>query len=243
MAKFYLYFLVIFSAIKFSRPLTLDCQFQTNNLKNLGSLYTCLVDNVFPLFGNIVTNISGTHQDGHNNGNVRVVKIQNSQFLNAIPRNVRSFFPNVIGISLERTSIDKLDGDELNEYGEQLVWFALTFSFLVEVPSNFFLHTPKVVNVWFSNNQIERVGNDLFTPLNTNELKIVDFLLNRCISRLAETTPNIVALIDDLRRECPLDTGTTTTTENSSNFIGNYKTLNILMFLFEIRKLLESKIL
>ncbi|KAG5667379.1 hypothetical protein PVAND_015361 [Polypedilum vanderplanki] len=241
MQKFCLYFLIVFSVIEFARPFALHCQFGVNDLRNLGSVYRCLANNVVASSGNAVTSVVGTHQTERTHDDVKVLLIQNSHDLRIFPRNVRIFFPNIIGISLTQTSIKTLNGDELNEYGAQLIWFGIVLSHVVEVPSNFFLHTPNVVNVWFSNNQIERVGNDLLTPLNKNELKIVDFILNRCINNFAETIPNIVALIDDLRRLCPLDGGITTTTENSSNFIGNYKNLNILIFLFGIRKFLKSQ--
>ncbi|KAG5666631.1 hypothetical protein PVAND_014647 [Polypedilum vanderplanki] len=53
---------------------------------------------------------------------------------------------------------------------------------------------------------IERVGHNLFTPLNASQLQYIGFFNNRCISKSARNqTSEIMQLIEEVQTKCPFD--------------------------------------
>jgi hypothetical protein len=110
---------------------------------------------------------------------------------------------------------DTLHNDDLSDM-PNLEYFGLFNSNLKTISSGLFEATPNMTWIWFNWNQIERVGHDLFTPLDLGRLQTVQFADNRCIDQFAQGRPQIEALIENLRTLCPYDeeeVPSTTTTE------------------------------
>ncbi|KAG5667381.1 hypothetical protein PVAND_015363 [Polypedilum vanderplanki] len=213
--------ILIFEVIKISTAFTINCIYSSSNgWQNLGAQYTCETTNIPESLGNTVTSVTGVHQVDKTNADVKVVYIQGNRTLSFFPRNFIQHFPNMIGIGLQYTTMESINGDEIEEYGDQLVWFVLGRSNLKEIPSNFFTKTPNVVTIFFSENQIERVGNGLFSSLDVMQLRYVDFSYNNCIHQSAGYSTNqiyILELIANIHIRCYFDDQNLPTTTESSN--------------------------
>ncbi|KAG5666513.1 hypothetical protein PVAND_014534 [Polypedilum vanderplanki] len=190
---------------------TLVCEFRLSSLKTIGQIYECFSDKVPTKSGYNVTKISGIHSGGKKNEHVTSVFIVGSDALIFFPRQISKFFPNLVSFQLFSTSIEILNGDELDEFGEKLKYFVLTFSKLKTISSHLFLKTPNVIFIWFQYNKITQVGHDLLTPFNLTRLQQVDFDNNNCISKNSRNN-GILELQIELRTSCRYDNEPTTTT-------------------------------
>ncbi|KAG5679129.1 hypothetical protein PVAND_008721 [Polypedilum vanderplanki] len=216
---------LIFQGNKISNSFTINCDYRTRSLLVIGSVYSCDTTNIPSSSGITVTNVNGTHLSGKNNNDVTCVYINGKRTLLFVPRNFSNFFPNIKAILIWNTTIETLFGDEFDEF-PKLEYFDFYYSNLTTISSKLFEKTPKMVCVWFGSNMIERVGHDLFTPLNVTQLKIVSFHNNRCINRYVNNgnTTAIISLINELREKCPFDDefpSTTTTTSLTTTTIKN----------------------
>ncbi|KAG5666530.1 hypothetical protein PVAND_014550 [Polypedilum vanderplanki] len=81
-----------------------------------------------------------------------------------------------------------------------------------------------MVYINFNTNLIERVGYDLFTPLNISYLQRIRFINNRCINRESFTQSDIITLINDLKTLCPFDDENLLTTTTSTESISTTTT-------------------
>jgi hypothetical protein len=182
---------------------TVNCNFGINGFIGIGSVYNCLATNITESSNHTVTNVIGTHNSGKTNEDVKAVYIVGNYRLSFVPRGLTNFFPNLIGYYLSSTTFDALNGDELDEFGEKLVWFAVTGSNLTTISSRLFDSTPNIAYVFFYSNKLQRVGRDLFTAVNVTQLGNLYFKSNTCIDRYANNKTDIVALINQLQVSCP----------------------------------------
>jgi hypothetical protein len=181
---------------------TVNCLFGTESFTSIGSVYRCWVPNIAESTSHTVTNVTGTHSAGKTNEDVKAVYIIGNG-LSFVPRGLTSFFPNLIGYYMHYTTFDALNGDELDQFGEKLVWFGVQNSNLTTISSRLFDSTPNIAHVFFGSNKIQRVGRDLFTAVNVAQLGYIYFYDNPCISKYANNQTDIVALINELQVSCP----------------------------------------
>ncbi|KAG5668284.1 hypothetical protein PVAND_016231 [Polypedilum vanderplanki] len=197
-------FLLLFQIFKISSSFTINCNFQSINLTSIGNFYICQTRNIPTTSGTIITNITGTHENGKSNFDVEGIDIQGNLFLSFFPRGFGNFFPNIKAFMIHYTSITTLYGDELDEF-PKLQYFIFGQSNLTTISSHLFEKTPNLVHIWFDWNTIEKVGHYLFTPLNISMLQDVSFFNNICINRWATSQVGINNLINELREKCPFD--------------------------------------
>jgi hypothetical protein len=184
---------------------TVDCDFKMGVYAGIGDIYRCWTTNITESSNHTVTNVTGTHATGKTNEDVQMVSIDGNNQLSFVPRGFTNFFPNLNGIYLRYTTFDTLNGDELDEFGEKLTWFALEGSNLTTISSELFDFTPNIAHMFFYGNKLESVGRDLFTAVNVAQLQILHFTSNPCINRNAYNQTDIVALISELQVSCPYD--------------------------------------
>ncbi|KAG5668294.1 hypothetical protein PVAND_016241 [Polypedilum vanderplanki] len=205
--------LTLFKIFKFSNTFTIRCSYEIKNLTT-GFVYCCSATDFPSSSGIAVTNITGTHQDEKDNKDVTCLYIYGRWSLSFFPSNFGNFFPNIKFLVIYDTSIQTLYGNEINEF-PKIQDFRLFNSNLTTISSRLFEETPKMAFVFFGNTMIERVGYNLFTPLNVTQLKWIYFQGNRCINRIASDydITEIISLIYELRLQCPYtNEGQTTTT-------------------------------
>ncbi|KAG5677794.1 hypothetical protein PVAND_007524 [Polypedilum vanderplanki] len=202
----FLILLTIFEIFKVTKSFEIDCTYGMSIRQSLNSVYACTATN-FPTTSDIaVTSVIGIHLDGESNNDVAMLKIQGNHILSFIPRNFSNFFSNIKSIGIYNTAITILFGDEFEEF-PKLEWLAFYENNLTIISSEFFEKTPKVAYIWFTENMIEKVGYDLFTPLNVTQLQHVNFRGNRCIDQgiTNGNQASIISLINEILQKCSFD--------------------------------------
>ncbi|KAG5684837.1 hypothetical protein PVAND_014048 [Polypedilum vanderplanki] len=213
--KFSIFFTILLSLQTFDlfESFTINCTFRTTSLDVIGSVYQCYTSSIPRTSGEIITNVTGTHLSGMSNINVTGVYIEGNRTLQFFPRNFSNFFPNLKAIDIYRTTIETLFGNEFDEFPLfEYIWW--NTSPLSTISSRLFEKTPKMVQIDFHGNQLQRVGYDLFTPFNVTQLRRLCFHTNPCItSDIATSQANIINVINILRQNCtyhdPITTSTT----------------------------------
>ncbi|KAG5668288.1 hypothetical protein PVAND_016235 [Polypedilum vanderplanki] len=213
------------------KSFTINCVFKSTSLNIVGNVYQCQTTNI-PTSCIFVTKITGAHQDGKNNIDVESLWIQGNYTLSFVPRNFSFFFPFLRAISIWYSSIEILYGDEFDEF-DYFDYISIQHSYLKTISSRLFESSPQMVHVYFGNNMVERVGNDLFTPLDITQLQVLGFTNNPCIKRASvNSQADIISYIDELREKCPfVDEFVITSTienlhcldENIQNLVCNLK--------------------
>jgi hypothetical protein len=212
----FLAILVIFCAFQAGTAFTIDCVYGMVNYAVVGSSYRCVTTNVPASSNQTVTGVTGTHTSGRNNSHVNGIKIFGNHTLSFIPRGIKNFFPNINVLDMAYMAFETLHGDELDEIAPQLRIFFCYNGSLTSISSRFFESTQKLLSIGFSHNEIERVGRNLFTPVNVTQLTYLHFRDNPCVNRGADNSTTIVALINDLKVLCPYDETLTTTTTTTT---------------------------
>jgi hypothetical protein len=139
---------------------------------------------------------------GYTNAGVRMVYFNyNCHHIHTVPRNLHVFFPNILGISLNRCGVSSLTGNELYNY-RYLQYFAMHENGLARVPGDLFILNPGIRVVMFDNNKITQVGANLLDSVQANLLD-VRFLNNVCISQDGNTAATISSLLVAVRIYCP----------------------------------------
>jgi hypothetical protein len=199
---------------------TIDCgDFVTGYFgERHGYFYACATKNTEFPSDRTVTSVTGTHQAGKTNADVKAIYIRGHRTIAFFPRGLTNFFPNLAAIDFNQAAFDTLHGDELDEFGPRLLWLFMDSSNLTTISSRLFEATPNVVYVGFSFNlMLERVGRDLFTPLDVTQLEQVGFDMSGCMNRVATNQFEIIVIIDELKMRCPFDDEFTTTPWAGSN--------------------------
>jgi hypothetical protein len=208
-----------FLGIKAVKSFVIDCTFREVENLFLGIVYECDTHSLPQSSTNpSITGVTGTHIEGKTDADVTSIFIRGNITLSFVPR-VGSVFPNLIAYLLwDPVGFDTLHGDEFDDL-PRLEYLDIYRSKLTTISSRLFEATPNIVFVDLQGNTIERVGHDLFTPLNTTQLQVVYFNDNRCIDQRGNSQAEIISLIENLRVQCPFDdevlpsTTTTTITE------------------------------
>jgi hypothetical protein len=206
-------FVVIIGYATVVTGVTVNCNFVSGSYIGIGNVYMCSATNIPQSSNHMVTSVIGTHDSDMTDEDVQMVYIDGNYGLSFVPRRFTSFFPNLIGFYLYAMDFDTLNGDELEEFGEKLVWFGVFGSNLKTISSQLFDSTPNMAYVDFYYNKIQRVGRDLFTAVNVTQLGVLFFSSNICINRSAYNQADIVALINQLQVSCPYDDEVLGTTE------------------------------
>ncbi|KAG5668217.1 hypothetical protein PVAND_016165 [Polypedilum vanderplanki] len=202
-----------------SNSIKINCDFHTGRLPVTGIIYECQAVNIPTSSGMAVTNIAGTHESEKNNNDVTSVYISGNKILPFIPRYFSNFFPSVKAILIYNTAIEALFGDEFDEF-PQLEYLEFWSSNLKSISSKLFKKKQKMVYIGFNFNMIEKVGYDLFTPLNVTHLQYLYLQNNFCINKSVtdKNTTSIISLINEIREKCPFDDEFPTTTTNKNFF-------------------------
>lgn len=198
-------FFILLTILTFSKinSLTLFCQFKYMGYGTLpGTQYLCETTNIVNTPDCLVRNIIGTHSTGKTNNDVTYFEIRGNNTLQFIPRRISHFFPNLVIFSVMSSAFTTLNGDELG-YLPFLKVFSVSYSRLETIPSRLFDNTPNLIQIGFGHNQIKRVGHEVFSTLNLLDLDFIGFQNNPCTSRTASSPSEMVALINNLRIECP----------------------------------------
>ncbi|KAG5669547.1 hypothetical protein PVAND_017434 [Polypedilum vanderplanki] len=194
--------LILFDAVE---SFTANCNYKVSSYVIINSVYECHIFDIPITSENKDISVTGSHLSGRNNNDVTSIWIVSDWTLTFFPKNFSNFFPNIKVISIYYLSIEALYGDELNEF-PNLELFEIISSNLTTISSRLFEKTPKIRVINFSYTSLERVGHDLFTPLNVLQIKWLAFYGN-CINQYewSYNQTAILSIIDELLEKCPFD--------------------------------------
>jgi hypothetical protein len=216
--------LVAFQAIDEGGSFVINCTFRINSFSVVGSVYECYTHSLPPTSANhTITRVAGQHIDWKVNADVKSVYFYGNRTLSFVPRGIINFFPNIIVHMVEYAGPVTLRGDEYNDM-PRLEFLAIWYTNLTTIPSNLLEAQTNLKVISFHANKLERVGHDLFTPLNITILQQVWFTGNPCINIYASNKTQIMALVEYLHMLCPYDeealSTTTLTTEVTTTSSG-----------------------
>ncbi|KAG5669408.1 hypothetical protein PVAND_017295 [Polypedilum vanderplanki] len=208
--------LLLFFIFDVGKSFTIDCNYYTWNHDVVGDLYQCGTTNIPISLGNIVTNVTGTHLIGKSNRDVEAIYILGNWILSFVPKDFSYFFPNIKAINIYHTTIERLYGDEFNEF-PQLEYLTIINSNLTTISSKIFERTPNIKNVRFRNGMLNRVGYNIFSSIDVTQLQWVAFYNHRGISRdSGENQAAAIEIVKELREKCPFTDENLSITENST---------------------------
>lgn len=107
------------------------------------------------------------------------------QTLNALPKNIDRFFPNLIAIVIVNSYFITITAEDLQPF-LKLLYFVSHTNPLVSLDGDLFKHTRKLKFIRMNNSQLQHVGNDLLSGL--SDLEYSDFRKNPCINVEANTS-------------------------------------------------------
>ncbi|KAG5669546.1 hypothetical protein PVAND_017433 [Polypedilum vanderplanki] len=198
---------IVFTIFVTTNSLQIHCIFSETFLNAVGNGYECHTTNILATQTTSVTSITGTHIVGKNHNDVTVIYTEGNYSLPFFPRNFSHFFPNIKAISVHFSTIETLYGDELDEF-PQLEHISFWGNYYLKaISSQLFEKTPNMIHIWMNNNAIEKVGRDLFTPVDVSRLRFLGFSFNPCISRdiSGDNRTAMISLINEIRDKCPYD--------------------------------------
>lgn len=183
-----------------------DCTFSARGLALLGSAYQCQAKVV--LSGStVLESVTGVHLPENTNDDVEYLFLH-TQSLTVFPQGIVNFFKNLRALDFWYTHILVISAGDLQPFS-RLEHFTLCCSNLTSVDGDLFSSTPQLKVVNLQLNQIQHIGLDFVT--NLNSLQHLYLGGNICVNSLATTRAAIIELAAQLPALCPpLDEPTTT---------------------------------
>lgn len=130
----------------------------------MGSVYTCSVSDLsISSRDTEVTEIYGSHIDGHDNGDVKKLNIhrENCKY---IPKGFEKFFPNLEGLRVAQSGLISIQQSDLSVH-PNLRNCDMFNNDLTVLEKDLFAKNPKLEYLYFGDNRIESVGHDILAPL------------------------------------------------------------------------------
>lgn len=122
------------------------------------------------------------------------------QPLTFVPKNIITFFPNIVAISLNSTGLENLSIDDLEDF-PSLKNLHVNYNKLETLPSNLFRHNSKLETILIWNNNLRHVGFNLIDHL--TKLKAAQIMNSPCINFSAENSVALTELSYKLSVYCP----------------------------------------
>lgn len=191
--------LLLLTLVSVSKSVIFHCAF-LNNDWGLGEFYTCAPTIDISKGTETVVDVTGEHLDGRTNADVAYLFVMNQNVLDRIPSGIEQFFPNLMGMQWYLGSLTALRAEDLEPF-RNLIELVVWDNRIVLIDGNLFQHNPNLKKIYFQNNLLEHVGQDLLTGL--SKLDTADFMNNPCINVRATTRAEIQELNHQLPIMCP----------------------------------------
>lgn len=165
----------------------------------MDNAYTCsAVDLIVQASNETVDEVTGTHEAGKTNGDVKKLNIA-QQVCFFIPRGFEKFFPNLEGLRIAQSKLIRLRQFDLSVH-PKLRNCDMFNNWLDVIDTDIFAKNLDLEYLYFGDNQIRAIGVDILKPL--RKLKKVVFQGNACIRENAETKIMIEKLQEVMNKEC-----------------------------------------
>lgn len=192
--------LLFIATAEFAKAVEIECQYVDGDWNDLGSLYTCSGTIVSVGNPSTVTIISGHHNGGRNNEDVKGFAIAGDRTLITIPQGIAEFFSNLEALEWINGDIKTIDSSIFEPF-TNLLHINLATNNIVELDGDLFQHSSRLRVIYFYNNQIYHVGLGLLTGL--TDLTSANFRSNPCIDLWATTPEEMRELKNQLPIRCP----------------------------------------
>lgn len=183
-----------------------NCVYTSEARVVIGEVYHCRPSVVATENENTLESVTGNHLSGRSDADVQYIFLE-KQNLARIPKNLESFFPNLLGIEWYNSNLKVLTANDLKPFPELKVFSAYKNN-LVSFDADLFEFSPELRWISFYSNNIQHVGQDLLSQLSF--LIYADFRSNPCINKLGSTPEAIEDLKSLLSAQCPPVEQTTT---------------------------------
>lgn len=201
--------LTFISIFAFTCGVKIQCRYQVGEWF-FGTFYTCEATITSVENPTNVTEISGIHMGGQNDGSVKGFFINGHRALTGIPDGIEKFFPNLEAFQWFQGNLSSVGSSTFRPF-PNLLSINVGDNQLVTLEGDLFQYTRKLKGIYFYVNSLAHIGHGLLTGL--NNLTEAIFTANPCINAFAITPEQIQALNLQLPISCPPLNSTVTTTQ------------------------------
>lgn len=193
-------FAILFAVQCASATVNFACTYSMNNWIIIGNVYNCNPRVTLSGQTRNVVRVSGSHQSGKRNQDVKALDIFN-QAITFFPENINSFFPNLELINFNTCPIRSFTKDDLKPFPNLKV-LAMVSGQLTTINGDVFANSPELRLVNFNGNKITNVGPGIFQR--SPKLIYARFVGSLCINSEAVNSATAVATIArELIFKCP----------------------------------------
>lgn len=182
--------------------ITIECDFEELEWA-VGKLYSCspaIIRKDRNLTHVLSVIMSHKHLSRRRNDDVEGLWVTQYQVhLKQIPKDMDKFFPNLLAIGLQNTTITSLTADDFKPF-PHLELLTVLSNKLVSIDGDIFKYTPNMRFIEFSDNLLQTVGLGLLD--NLEDLNWAHFSNNQCIDFDASDQTDIRELRQKLRYQC-----------------------------------------
>lgn len=206
--------LLLLAIVSPAYSVIIDCTFQQNTTwVVLGEVYTCNVQSIENADVGEVTEIIGDHVVGLTLLDVLGFSTNGRNIFATFPRNLETFFPNLIGLGIWGGELSSLTAEDLAPW-TNLTELYFSENRLTNLDANLFQNAPRLAHITLRDNLIANVGVGLLS--NLPELGYINFNNNTCIDTFAYTPEAIDDVRAELLENCPPIDGSDTSTISST---------------------------
>lgn len=144
--------------------------------------------------------VYGQHDFNKTLESVKFLEIQDENLI-FLPPNLSLFFPNLTGITIKNSKLQKLDSRDLQPFYE-LSLLRVTNNPITSLDAELLRYNPNLRVIDFSNNKIRAVGRNLLLTLPS--AVSVYFAKNDCVNENALNPVDILRLNIKLPKLCPM---------------------------------------
>lgn len=184
--------------------IVLKCNFSTIEFWQVGDFYAC--DGEMFLSGDVyrnrnITTMVGFHKLHRSNIDVRGVKFFHVD-LNAMPKGIEKFFPNLEALWTELCGFTELSIEDFAPF-KKLRQVHFSKHKLQSLKANLFAQNPQMQHVSFSLNPLKHISVKTFS--NLKNLESLYLLKSGCVDQQAENSKaRVEKLIARLATDCPV---------------------------------------
>ncbi|CRK99762.1 CLUMA_CG013081, isoform A [Clunio marinus] len=158
----------------------LKCEFRYFYLLGIGRKYTSTIDSSSITKPNtIIQTINGQHLDGKSDKDVEAILFIGTT-VNYFPQGLNEIFPNLKAVYIGRCGLKSITRRDLDGL-ENIEVLRCYENKITSLPDNLFRNMNKLIDVSFSDNDLQCMSSDVLKPILKNDLKFVDFRENRSI--------------------------------------------------------------
>jgi len=197
--------LLVFALIKNSLTLDIKCNYGNfRYLKSFDYVYSCDIEEIGCEENKkeIITNVTGTLEEGLTSNDVLVVHI--GGFCNVAPIGFDKFFDNILAYTMKANKLEAIASGDLKQF-PKLREFWIYNNLIEYLPANLFEHNPNIELFSFHYNRIKFIGSGFFDRV--PKVYRANFLGNLCIDMEASDAEELKTLKVVVKNKCASSNG------------------------------------